>query len=75
MLPFCFLHRPIWSRVGDPDLLIRLSTCAFAGGDERTRTADPLVANQVLYQLSYVPLRCREARMHDALSFDIDLTV
>ena len=25
------------------------------GGDERTRTADPLVANQVLYQLSYVP--------------------
>src|SRR5262249_27060006 len=26
------------------------------GGDERTRTADPLVANQVLYQLSYVPV-------------------
>ena len=26
-----------------------------AGGDERTRTADPLLAKQVLYQLSYVP--------------------
>jgi hypothetical protein len=27
-----------------------------SGGDERTRTADPLLAKQVLYQLSYVPL-------------------
>jgi hypothetical protein len=26
-----------------------------SGGDERTRTADPLLAKQVLYQLSYVP--------------------
>ncbi|MEA2312923.1 MAG: hypothetical protein QOE28_2891, partial [Solirubrobacteraceae bacterium] len=26
-------------------------------GDERTRTADPLLAKQVLYQLSYVPER------------------
>src|SRR5437773_11130034 len=26
------------------------------GGDERTRTADPLLAKQVLYQLSYVPV-------------------
>jgi hypothetical protein len=25
-------------------------------GDERTRTADPLLAKQVLYQLSYVPV-------------------
>jgi hypothetical protein len=32
-------------------------SAAFAfGGDERTRTADPLLAKQVLYQLSYVPL-------------------
>jgi hypothetical protein len=27
----------------------------FGRGDERTRTADPLLAKQVLYQLSYVP--------------------
>ena len=26
-----------------------------SGGDERTRTADPLVANEVLSQLSYIP--------------------
>jgi hypothetical protein len=30
-------------------------TSSFARGDERTRTADPLLAKQVLYQLSYVP--------------------
>ena len=31
-----------------------------AGGDDRTRTDDPLLAKQVLYQLSYVPgLRAR----------------
>jgi hypothetical protein len=33
--------------------------CGLPGGeecgDERTRTADPLLAKQVLYQLSYVP--------------------
>ena len=27
----------------------------WESGDERTRTADPLLAKQVLYQLSYVP--------------------
>src|SRR5499426_1032561 len=26
------------------------------GGDERIRTADPLVANEVLSQLSYIPM-------------------
>ena len=26
------------------------------GGDERVRTADPLLAGQVLYQLSYTPV-------------------
>jgi|SaaInlStandDraft_5_1057022.scaffolds.fasta_scaffold236383_1 hypothetical protein len=25
------------------------------GGDKRIRTADPLLAKQVLYQLSYIP--------------------
>jgi hypothetical protein len=41
------------------------------GGDDRIRTDDPLVANQVLYQLSYVPSfvpmlpprPCRRARL------------
>ena len=38
----------------------RVSSIAFApwgggGGDEETRTPDPLLAKEVLYQLSYVP--------------------
>jgi hypothetical protein len=37
------------------------SICAWCrggggGGDEETRTPDPLLAKEVLYQLSYVPL-------------------
>ena len=36
------------------DLPFPLSNFRF-GGDERTRTADPLLAKQVLYQLSYIP--------------------
>ena len=37
------------------------------GGDERTRTADPLLAKQVLYQLSYVPAApIIEARVRSA---------
>jgi hypothetical protein len=38
-------------------LILRItpSTWGFSRGDERTRTADPLLAKQVLYQLSYVP--------------------
>jgi hypothetical protein len=32
----------------------------FGSGDERTRTADPLLAKQVLYQLSYVPAGLRD---------------
>jgi hypothetical protein len=28
----------------------------FPGGDERIRTADPLLARQVLSQLSYTPV-------------------
>jgi hypothetical protein len=42
------------------------STWTFTGGDERTRTADPLLAKQVLYQLSYVPLGTpAETSTHD----------
>jgi hypothetical protein len=39
-----------WSR----DLRVAL---AAAGGDEETRTPDPLLAKEMLYQLSYVPVR------------------
>ncbi len=28
---------------------------AIGGGDEETRTPDPLLAKEMLYQLSYVP--------------------
>ena len=31
------------------------STTPIFGGDDRTRTDDPLLAKQVLYQLSYAP--------------------
>ena len=33
----------------------RLTEMAFSGGDDRTRTDNPLLAKQVLSQLSYVP--------------------
>jgi hypothetical protein len=46
----------------DPDIAygileisIDLFDCQCAGGDERIRTADPLLAKQVLSQLSYIP--------------------
>ena len=39
--------------------------CQCAGGDERTRTADPLLAKQVLSQLSYIPARCDAQRSHN----------
>ena len=35
---------------------IRLDTWPKPGGDDRVRTDDPLLAKQVLSQLSYVPL-------------------
>ena len=33
----------------------KLSSCP-SGGDKRNRTVDPLLAKQVLYQLSYTPM-------------------
>ena len=34
---------------------VKFSRYNLSGGDERNRTADPLLARQVLYQLSYAP--------------------
>ena len=39
----------------------------FVGGDERVRTDDPLLAKQVLSQLSYTPL-CRAAFLRKCFS-------
>src|SRR6059036_2269277 len=57
----------------DPDLLygileisIDLFGCQCAGGDERIRTADPLLAKQVLSQLSYIPWAADAPRYSDA---------
>jgi hypothetical protein len=30
----------------------------FNGGDKEARTPDPLLAKQMLYQLSYIPVEC-----------------
>ena len=42
---------------GCPELfdLSRRAVGGGGGGDEETRTPDPLLAKEVLYQLSYVP--------------------
>ena len=37
------------------EISLDLFGCQCAGGDERARTADPLLAKQVLSQLSYIP--------------------
>lgn len=37
---------------------LKIKTADFGGlkrGDNRIRTDDPLIANQMLYQLSYIP--------------------
>jgi len=41
-----------------------------AGGGDGTRTHDPLVANQVLYQLSYAPVVREYAAMGSGTRFD-----
>ena len=33
--------------------------CGGVGGDEETRTPDPLLAKEMLFRLSYVPSRVR----------------
>ena len=50
------------------------------GGDKRTRTVDPLLAKQVLYQLSYTPLKGvyliedpRPSKLNNAKTHNSDL--
>src|SRR6266481_3629515 len=55
-----FRSRQIQKRIqliayGILEISIDLFGCQCAGGDERIRTADPLLAKQVLSQLSYIP--------------------
>ena len=35
---------------------VRVNHSIYTGGDKQIRTADPLLARQVLYQLSYTPI-------------------
>ncbi len=48
------------------EISIDLFGCQCAGGDERIRTADPLLAKQVLSQLSYIPWAADAPRYSDA---------
>ena len=48
--PSCCVHHHPYARFQ------RRPPGSGAGGDERTRTADPLLARQVLSQLSYAPM-------------------
>ena len=45
-----------WSSDCDPSCSRSGSPAPEAGGDEETRTPDPLLAKEMLFQLSYVPL-------------------
>ena len=38
-----------------PGQLVKASTTSVFGGRSRTRTYDPLIKSQLLYQLSYAP--------------------
>ena len=54
-------YKPIWLR-------LQVSLLAF-GGDKRDRTVDPLLAKQVLSQLSYTPAECLRCQFAYPLAF------
>ena len=55
--PSAIIGRPVWSAAAKPRQRqdITSPTALAIGGAERDRTADPLLAKQVLSQLSYSP--------------------
>ena len=58
------------------EISIDLFGCQCAGGDERIRTADPLLAKQVLSQLSYIPwdtVDQQENRAYSDIATDVSL--
>ena len=53
--PFCVRALSFALSLRSAILLFRKRQPSGCGGDERNRTADPLLARQVLSQLSYTP--------------------
>ena len=49
---YCFCFNILNSII---NMFLSIQFSKILGGDERNRTADPLLARQVLYQLSYTP--------------------
>ena len=54
--PVLFAQSPEIASLGDPLLEPMVSVFSTDGGDEGIRTLDPLLAGQVLSQLSYTPI-------------------
>ena len=59
--------------VGQPNSLSRMPQLA-AGGDDGIRTHDPLLAGQVLSQLSYTPIGGNCSTLVEQLCVGIDLS-
>jgi hypothetical protein len=60
-----FLHNEsklVQHPFGPPVASPRGRTPDADGGDEGIRTPDPLLAKQVLFQLSYAPIRCAASK-------------
>ena len=54
--PILVLARYFLSRIFKNSCCLMMSSAILIGGDKRDRTADPLLAKQVLSQLSYTPV-------------------
>jgi hypothetical protein len=52
----------LWSGAAFSPGSSRGTACRQSGGDEETRTPDPLLAKEMLYRLSYVPEQSPDRR-------------